>query len=120
MDDIKLRAWDVFNGEMFYSKDYDLMSKFWLSVEKRRAGGNTVLIMRYAGRSDKFGKEIYQGDIVKGESYRGIQTGIIGLANTPIPALHFMIYGRDTAPLKVETCKIIGNIHEEPCSSKEI
>lgn len=61
----RLRAWDGFNGEYFYSHDLPSMSAFWMQVEKCIAGGNYINVEESTGMPDEDGDELYQGDIVK-------------------------------------------------------
>lgn len=63
--DIKFRAWDVFNAEMFPGKiNDDLLVKFFRDVNTRRNGGNCVHVMQFSGLQDSKGVDIYEGDIV--------------------------------------------------------
>jgi uncharacterized phage protein (TIGR01671 family) len=69
MREIKFRAWDSELYEMSYSDpldDLECASSWFNSLEDRdiRASGN-IELMQYTGLKDKYGKEIYEGDIVK-------------------------------------------------------
>lgn len=71
MREIKFRAWDVFNEDMFRHLDPDpiLISAFFRDVFKRRAGGNDIHVMQFTGLKDKNGKEIYEGDVLRYQLY---------------------------------------------------
>ena len=66
MREIKFRAWDVFNAEMFPEKiDDDLLVKFFRDVNTRRNGGNAVRVMQFTGLQDKNGVDIYESDLLR-------------------------------------------------------
>jgi hypothetical protein len=60
MREIKFRAWD--GEKMIFPSDPDTYSKF-VRGELVCPG---VILMQYTGLEDKNGKEIYEGDIVRG------------------------------------------------------
>lgn len=62
---IKLRAWDHFNDEMIYSKDYDDLYGFFYSVKCRENGGNKVSLMLSPNHIDCEGVQIFEGDIIR-------------------------------------------------------
>jgi hypothetical protein len=73
---IKLRAWDNFNAEMFYSDKYDNLQDFFYDVKRRENGGNLVSLMLASNQFDCEGVQIFEGDIVK-FVHGGIRTGIV-------------------------------------------
>lgn len=122
MREIKFRAWDSFNAEMFpeHHSD-DLLVAFFRSVVKRRAGGNHVEIMQYTGLKDKNGKEIYSQDWIKWDKMEEVMLvdfwyGKWVLVHRPTcraeqegESMHDNLY--DFPSIELE---IIGNIHENP------
>jgi uncharacterized phage protein (TIGR01671 family) len=117
MREIKFRAWDVFNQEMFPKKiNDDLLAAFFREVNIRRNGGNTVHLMQYTGLKDKNGKEIYEGDIFEwdGSHETGIfvvsfESGSFG-AGQPFE----LSWEIDHNNMQVNNGKVIGNIYENP------
>ncbi len=55
MREIKFRAWDY---------DEEIMRKNWTDISI--VSSDRIILMQYTGLKDKNGKEIYEGDIVKG------------------------------------------------------
>ncbi len=71
----KFRAWDGFISEMIHSTEGNSMSAFWLDVETRRGNGHEVLVMRFIGRKDKTGRDMYEEDKVR-YSHAALNSGL--------------------------------------------
>jgi len=66
MREIKFRAWDIENKEMFYDAQdaYDNQGDVPASSFGSLLVDEDYILMQYTGLKDKNGKEIYEGDIV--------------------------------------------------------
>ena len=111
MKTIKLRAWDKKNG-MTNSFCIQASSGFvsykiyeWLSGDKK------PVVMLYIGKNDKYGKEIYEGTILKDP--QGNLGEVIYLA--PSFAIRWK---RKDGSWDTDTCfeygTVIGNVYEHP------
>jgi uncharacterized phage protein (TIGR01671 family) len=120
--EIKFRAYDKFNKEMFYSdrklRDYEFFRDFEFRVD----AGNGVELMQYTGLKDKNGKEIYEGDIltVKSKSaYKYITAIELGWTDDNEYGWYWLNNQgtknivRDVDMIS-ERYEVIGNIYENP------
>jgi uncharacterized phage protein (TIGR01671 family) len=76
MRTIKFRAWDKVDKKMFYPKGFDETMVIQLSGVLGQFNGKTYdtvtdyfILMQFTGLKDKNGKEIYEGDLIKLESF---------------------------------------------------
>lgn len=68
--DLKLKAWDSFNGCYYYSKHYKKLSAFFKFIENCIAGGNEITLYQSTNLEDKYRKEIYfDCDIIRVHDY---------------------------------------------------
>ena len=110
MREIKFREWETERKSMSYStrEDFDDMVGFrFLHTE----GGKRIL-MQYTGLKDKNGREIYEGDILKGLC--PLRNEWVG--NVKYLAPYYAILGK-RSHLMLENfndMRVIGNIYENP------
>ena len=115
MREIKFRAWDKINKDMFNVESINFQERrvYKDTVSYRKF--NDVELMQYTGLKDKNNKEIYEGDILfesfgeryykvvfENGSFRGEFKG------------DFDEYSFDLIDIIAQGCKIVGNIYENP------
>lgn len=134
MREIKFRAWvetDDSEAEMMYFDKFEFDNGLWFSSNKHVDKYHAI--MQYTGLKDKNGKEIYEGDILRGSKYPFISEGKenyyaliqwsednAGFYSYPIICSdrvrggacedHVFEDGQNSA----KTFEIIGNIYENP------
>jgi uncharacterized phage protein (TIGR01671 family) len=121
MREIKFRAWDKETQSILNSNEG---SNFDIEVNAQgdlifmaKDNFRKVIPMQFTGLLDKNGKEIYEGDIVKGIHFEEIDTGI-GLDKLSMDTNRFEVkwddfcYGWNL--YGSEEFEIIGNIYENP------
>ena len=105
--EIKFRAWDVENEEWEYSDDFGLVA-FFTAIATGILDSKTLT--QYTGLKDCWGKEIYEGDILKHSSRKRdyfipivFEGGRFQHKSPGLPFLEHLWEG-----------EVIGNIYENP------
>lgn len=115
MREFKFRAWRKEHKQMDYSKSWQDLWEFH-EYHDKVFGKDGYLLMQYTGLKDKNGKEIYEGDIVRGRSY-GFPT-----TRNYIGVVEYWYNGFSVKENKDKgirdglntTFEVIGNIYENP------
>lgn len=119
MREIKFRAWDKARKE--YWGPYDFLNDETLPRPIRN-----MVVEQYTGLKDKNGKEICEGDLVKGRWWRAKNARLDTEGEIKFNDGWFYIKddpdGQDRLGVPIHNCynlEIIGNIHENPELLKE-
>jgi uncharacterized phage protein (TIGR01671 family) len=104
MRDIKFRAWEAVNRQMNYDPRFiawESAAGMPLYAINRANKEPDVVLMEYTGLQDKNGKDIYEGDILKGSN-----GGLVKCED----ALRALYSSADIA----RQLEVVGNIYENP------
>jgi uncharacterized phage protein (TIGR01671 family) len=104
MRHIKFRAWEVSNRQMNYDPRFiawESAAGMPLYAINRAQQEPDVVLMEYTGLKDKNGKDIYEGDILKGSS-----GGLIKCED----ALRALYSSAELA----HHLEVVGNVYENP------
>ena len=116
MREIKFRAWDKINKEMFNVESINFQERRVYKDVVSYRNFNDIELMQYTGLKDKNNKEIYEGDIVKLRANHGI--GVIKYYDEWGAFVVEYIKPRPLAVLGMnyykEDIEVIGNIYENP------
>jgi hypothetical protein len=121
MREIKFRAWDKLNKEMFNVEIIDFQEKkvYRDTVSYRKF--NDIELMQYTCLKDMRGKEIYEGDILFesfGEKYYKVV-----FENGSFRAEFegdFEEHSFDLIDVVAQSCEVVGNIYENPELMEEV
>ena len=115
MREIKFRAWDKINKDMFNVESINFQErKVYRDIVSYREF-NDIELMQYTGLKDKNNKEIYEGDILF-ESF-GERYYKVVFENGSFRAEFegdFEEHSFDLIDVVLHRCEIIGNIYENP------
>jgi len=121
MREIKFRAWDKKRKRMYQVNDIDgLIQNTWVCPKGSDDGNweDEVELMQYIGLKDKNGKEIYEGDILKLDSWAGLQkVDFIDGAFCLMSARGNNGYSSDIHYIHhagIPQATVMGNIYENP------
>ena len=121
MREIKFRAWDKLNKEMFNVES--------INFQERRVYEDTVSyhkfedieLMQYTGLKDKNNKEIYEGDILsKGNNEKHYKVIFENGSFRAEFEGDFEEYSFDLIDVAAQGCEIVGNIYENPELMEEV
>ena len=121
MREIKFRAWDKINKDMFNVESINFQERrVYRDVVSYREFNN-VELMQYTGLKDKNNKEIYEGDILF-ESF-GERYYKVVFENGGFRAEFkgdFDEHSFDLIDVVAQGCEIVGNIYENPELMEEV
>ena len=115
MREIKFRAWDKLNKEMFNVESINFQERrvYKDTVSYRKF--NDIELMEYTELKDKNEKEIYEGDILF-DRFGEIYYKVI-FKNGSFRAEFegdFDEYSFDLIDVNLQWCEVVGNIYENP------
>ena len=116
----KFRVWDkikkrFYNGTNLNLNDYeevysDPAGIFFTGLHFLQKDENQYIIQQYTGLNDKNGKEVYEGDIIRGM----FDFGPAGFKEEIIPINWDNESGYQLEYCAITTIEVIGNIFENP------
>lgn len=129
MREIKFRAWDTENRRMLIqdtdfgyisTRGVDLLTTN--AVSKGLRHNTNVILLQFTGLTDKNGKEIYEGDIIKSKHYLPDENGRYSFPsneNNSEIRLSIVTWNENAARFDNTLGEVIGNIYENPELLKE-
>lgn len=117
MREIKFRAWDGDKMSILVTlKDIIHADKNWVKYCNAPKIGKNLIWMQYTGLNDKTGREIYEGDILKGYG-SAIKRFVVSFSEGSFVLYHnFGRWGLLSRMFEIEELpvEVIGNIYENP------
>lgn len=122
--EIKFRAWLNYKNRFIYSHNYKNLSGFFKACEMHKKYGYDYTVQQYTCVKDKSGKEIYEGDILRGYKCQKPVIFESGAFTWYDEILGWEVYGNYDAEVSIEKdenimLEVIGNIYENPELLKE-
>lgn len=123
--EIKFRAWDKKKKKMLFGFEnnevntllLDFEGSFWTIDFGCPDGGTGVTddleLMQFTGLHDKNGKEIYEGDVVKGKNYENFE-------ELAVVSWDYVQWYPLAGSRAFRECEVIGNVFENPELPKQI
>ena len=115
MREIKFKAWDKLNKEMFNVESINFQERRVYRDTVSYREFNDIELIQYTGLKDKNNKEIYEGDILF-ESFGERYYRVIfknGSFSTEFKG-DFEEYSFDLIDVVAQSCEVVGNIYENP------
>ncbi len=120
MREIKFRAWDKINKEMFNVESINFQERRVYKDVVSYRNFNDIELMQYTGLKDKNNKEIYEGDILSDgndeKPYKVIFEN--GSFRAEFDG-DFDEYSFDLMDVNLQCCEVVGNIYENSELIKE-
>ena len=120
MREIKFRAWDKLNKEMFNVESINFQERRVYKDVVSYRNFNDIELMQYTGLKDKNNKEIYEGDILSDgndeKPYKVIFEN--GSFRAEFEG-DFEEYSFDLIDIVAQGCEVVGNIYENSELIKE-
>lgn len=125
MREIKFRAWDINNScwvknptEQFFVNFYSNNGMPVFMFDSRGCEdlySQGFRLQQFIGLKDKYGKEIYEGDIIRHKTYgySVVKTGVVRWIDNET-RFTFDVIGTNEKLLIDEHDEVIGNIYENP------
>ena len=112
MKDIKFRYWDLTDNKMVYSESHVTLESFFAFYETAEQFGNGATLMQYTGLMDANGREIFEGDLVRGSWSDKINSMVVKFQS---PSFVMMINEEKWSEFNIvgnQPYIVIGNIYE--------
>ena len=115
MREIKFRAWDKLNKEMFNVESINFQERRVYRDVVSYHDFNDIELMQYTGLKDKNEKEIYEGDILSNRNNEKPYKVIFenGSYRAEFEG-DFEEYSFDLIDVVAQGCEVVGNIYENP------